>query len=147
MLSRIYIRTKEHYNRDEEGRGHRWQLEEKEDLYMSPNWKETLLAPSELAFFRALGAEVHLSRDNWHDTARLDNTSPSRLEKSVEIYRPINIMKAVRNAGVREQNALIAAENARVFHQVETSADRIVLKIGDAENWALLDLKTLEWVG
>lgn len=145
MSARIYKWTKTDYERDEIGRGKRWNETKSKIEYMTDNWAETMTSDEELSFWRNLG-ECVVSRDPYKETVKVTRTSPDRLRKSVELFEPVNC-NPWRNAGNRERSILENFENLRILPMVETSEDHIVIELRNEDKKALLDLTDSRYVG
>ena len=146
-MSTIYKWTRTKYQREEAGRGHKWQEvpDESSVSYITSDWMHEKTGSTEVRFFRALGATVHVTR-YYNGKATFDNVSPDRLSRCFETFEPIGLTRALHNAGYREILALEEMEAQRQIPVCETANGHVVLCIG-TENRAKLDLNGQIWVG
>lgn len=146
-MSTIYKWTRTKYQREEAGRGHKWQEapEDSSVTFISSSWMEEKTGREETRFFRALGATVRVTR-YCNGKVTFNNVSPDRLSRYFETFEPIGLTRALHNAGCREILALGEMEAQRQIPVCETANGHVVLCIG-TENRAKLDLNGQIWVG
>jgi hypothetical protein len=142
MLQTVYKWERKQYERD--GKGCRWHelRDERQTLFITPEWFEEKTGANERRFWRAIGATFKVRECGGYTTC--ESVRPDGCARFCECFEPIDI--DVNGIGYREAQALNEAESMRVIPILENTAEHVVLQFGE-DTRADYDIITGRWCG